>query len=67
MPIFIKWCLPLVVLFLIAVLFKADKSLIIFSFLLGYCGMLVAFIRSLIQSKNALRNKKHLKLERYYR
>lgn len=67
MPIFTRWCLPLAILFLIAVIFKADKSLIIFSFLLGYCGMLVAFIRSLIQSKNTLRNKKHSKLERYYR
>lgn len=65
MPVFTKWCLPLVILFLVAVVSKADKSFVVLSFLLAYSGMFIAFIRSLIQSKNSIRNKKHLKTDRY--
>ena len=67
MPIFTRWCLPLVILFLIAVIFNADKSLIILSFILAYCGFIVTFIRSVAQSRITPKNKKHLKIERYYR
>ena len=67
MPIFTRWCLPLVVLFLMAIIFKADKSLIILTFVLAYLGIIFAFIRCLVQSKTTPRNKKHLKLEKYYR
>lgn len=65
MPVFTKWCLPLVILFLVAVVSKADKSFVVLSFLLAYSGMFITFIRSLIQSKNSIRNKKHLKIDRY--
>ena len=67
MPIFTKWCLPLVILFLVTVVSKADKSFVVLSFLLAYSGMFIAFIRSLIQSKNTLRNKPTAKTERYFK
>jgi len=66
MPIFLYWSLPLIVLFLVCVVFKAEKFFLVLSFLLAYSGMLVTFIRSVKQSKNSKKNKKTIKQERYF-
>jgi len=58
MPIFLYWCLPLVLLFCCSVFMGFSKGVIVMTFLLSYCGFIVAFVRSVIIAKETPINKK---------
>lgn len=57
MPIFLRWCGPLVVLFVLCVFLKAPNEFTVITFLLSFVGLLVALVRGIIISKETPRNK----------
>ena len=57
MPIFLRWCGPLVILFVLCVFLKAPDELTVTAFLLSFVGFLVALVRGIIISKETPRNK----------
>jgi hypothetical protein len=66
MPIFLYWCLPLVLLFDLSVILKLTNQTILVTFGLAYLGMLVALVRSVIIDKNTTRNKNRYRRSPYY-
>ena len=66
MPIFLYWCLPLVLLFNLSVFLKMPNGMIVFTFVLAYLGMLIAFIRSIIIDRDTTRNKNRHRSQTYY-
>lgn len=57
MPIFLRWCGPLVVLFVLCVFLKAPDEFTVIAFLLSFVGFVIALVRSVFISKDTPRNK----------